>query len=121
MEEIINDNVIAIDDIDETCSLNNNEQYIKENIFNISKDSLGSVKFDKSEFQDGIAKMSKLCGMISALVSVGITPNSALQYISETEGAKIITESNIEMAKIQSQTARDTAKFSYENSQRNMI
>lgn len=104
------------------CDLEQNKpNYILENIININKNNINDVVYDKNKFQNGVDKMSKVCGMITALVNAGITPDNALAYISETELNKQGTEATIEITKIQSEANVSASKYSSENSQRNMI
>ena len=92
-----------------------------DEIIGISAEEVSKSKFDTKEFQRGINDVSRVCGMITALVNVGITPSMALSYISENESNKSIIDSNYKIAELQSKTAKDTAKYNYEVSQKNII
>ena len=44
-------------------------------------DSKGiTVEFDKEKFQEGVNEFSDVCGGIAAMISLGITPDKALDY-----------------------------------------
>ena len=116
--EFTDELTIPMTDCDLECS---SSKYISENIVNIDKSDISEVRYDKSKFQKGIDKMSKLCGMITALVNVGITPDNALNYISESELNRQGTEATVEITKIQAEANVSSSKYNSENSQRNMI
>lgn len=67
---------------------------------------------DMNEFGEGVKEYSKICGKISALMSLGIDPVHALAYISECEDREITYKNNLEIAKIQADTQISTAKCS---------
>lgn len=113
-----NDNIISMDNLE---FQNNNTEYLEEYIKDINKDNIQDVQYDKDSFQKGISKMSKLCGMITALVNIGITPNEALSYISECELNKQGTEATLEITKIQADANVAASRYGLENAQKNMI
>ena len=39
-----------------------------------------TVEFDKEKFQEGVNEFSDVCGGIAAMISLGITPDKALDY-----------------------------------------
>lgn len=39
-----------------------------------------TVEFDKEKFQQGVNEFSDVCGGIAAMISLGITPDKALDY-----------------------------------------
>lgn len=67
---------------------------------------------DMNEFGEGVKEFSKICGKVSALMSLGIDPTHALAYISECEDRDVTYKNNIEIAKIQSETQTSAAKYS---------
>lgn len=48
-------------------------------------DNLCEIHFDEKEFQKGIKEISKVCGVITGLINVGISPNNALDYVINKE------------------------------------
>ena len=38
------------------------------------------INFDKEKFQEGVHEFSDVCGGIAAMISLGITPDKALDY-----------------------------------------
>lgn len=86
-------------------------EYIKENIFNLNLENLKDSVIDKDWFQFGVNDVSYLCGAISALVSVGITPNKAMDYIVEKEAADVAMKHNLEILNIQKETSVETARL----------
>ena len=38
------------------------------------------INFDKEKFQQGVNEFSDVCGGIAAMISLGITPDKALDY-----------------------------------------
>ena len=38
------------------------------------------INFDKEKFQEGVNEFSDVCGGIAAMISLGITPDKALDY-----------------------------------------
>lgn len=67
---------------------------------------------DMNEFGEGVKEYSKICGKISALMSLGIDPVHALAYISECDDREITYKNNLEIAKIQADAQISTAKCS---------
>ena len=89
--EEMNNSMDLVSEID-SCDLPiKNIGYLSEYINEINKDNISDIQYDKSKFEKGISKMSKICGMITALVNVGITPDNALAYISEYELNSLIS------------------------------
>lgn len=86
-------------------------EYIKENIFKLNLENLNDSVIDKDKFQFGVNDVSYLCGAISALVSVGITPNKAMDYIIEKEAADAAMKHNLEILNIQKETSVETARL----------
>ena len=107
---------ITLDDIPmdtEECAYG--EDYIKENLRVLSTKNVINEELNKEEFSKGVYDVSYLCGAISALVSVGINPNKAMDYIVDKEATSIGMKHNIDMANIQKDISVETAKFSYAN------
>lgn len=107
---------LTLDDIPmdtEECACE--RDYIKENLRVLSTKNVINEELNKEEFSKGVYDVSYLCGAISALVSVGINPNKAMDYIVDKEATSIGMKHNIDMANIQKDISVETAKFSYAN------
>lgn len=91
--------------------------YIEDNIVDIDIQNIINCKFDKDKFQEGIDSVSNICGAVSALVNIGITPSMALSFIAEREGSKVA----IDIHKINSEAAIKSAKLIDINSQKNQL
>lgn len=119
--EEMNNSMDLVSEID-GCDLPiKNTEYLSEYINEINKDNISDIQYDKSKFEKGISKMSKICGMITALVNVGITPDNALAYISEYELNEKGTEATLEITKIQADASIAASRCGLEASQKNMI
>lgn len=119
--EEINDSMDLVGGIDDCDLPIKNIGYLSEYINEINKDNISDIQYDKSKFEKGISKMSKICGMITALVNVGITPDNALTYISEHELNEKGTEATLEITKIQADASVAVSKCGLEASQKNII
>lgn len=117
----INENIFNEDDIEEVELDSNNVEFLDEYIRSINTSNIKNVQYDNQKFQSGITKMSKICGMITALVNVGITPNDALSYISERNLNKQGTDATLEITKIQADANVAASRYGLENSQKNII
>ena len=100
---------------DEDIDCSSDGEYIKENVRVLSVENVLGEKLDNERFSKGVYDVSYLCGAISALVSVGINPNKAMDYIVDKEATEVGLEYNLKMADIQKATAIETAKYSYSN------
>lgn len=71
------------------------------------------VDFDEERFQQGVNDVSRLCGKIAALSSIGVSPEAALQYFSGIKENQAVAENNLAMARLNAETqvaiARETA------------
>lgn len=95
--------------------------YIPDLIYIIRRDNLDSILFDSEAFSSGVNNLSYLCGQISALVNVGITPSEALNYLSSKEGMDKAIAHEERVGEMQSKTAIECSKFEGINAQKNMI
>lgn len=98
---------------DTSLSPDSPSEYIKENIFKLNLDNLAESFINKDRFQTGVNDVSYLCGAISALASVGITPNKAMDYIVEKEAADAAMKHNLEILNIQKETSIETARLNF--------
>ena len=121
--------------------LNTNEELeakLKDNIEGLFSDSLADdfpmdfitmdleniankVQFDCQKFADGVDSMAELCGQITALVNVGITPRDALDYIATKEATNSLTTNNLEIAKVKSDADKELAKHEFLQSQKTIL
>lgn len=83
------------------------EEEISE-IIQLNVDNLVDTEFNEEEFQQGLKDISKVCGMITGLINVGLPPELALTYILNSENnikemdmVKIQAKSTIEISKNQ--------------------
>ena len=78
--------------------------------------NIQECRYNKNEFNKGVAEMSRTAGMITALVNAGLMPSEALEYICamntndttyklQTELSKQSNDANIAIAKISGETA----------------
>ena len=94
----------------DSCS---EKDYIEENLCTLSTDNVLDIEIDKEKFKNGVDEVSFLCGAISALVSVGISPNKAMDYIVDKEAVKEAMKHSIEMANIQKDISIETSKLNF--------
>lgn len=90
-------------------------KYIDKFIVKLNTSNIKKILIDEDEFEDGVNSVSKLCGAISALTSVGITPDKAMDYVVDKEGAEAAMKHNIEICKIQQEASVKTAELGLVN------
>lgn len=81
LNEIINDEIESVE----------NDMSVKLDISNVL-----SSKLNKIGFELGVSKASEVCGIISALKSVGLDSSQALEYILNERTIQYNTELNIQ-------------------------
>lgn len=113
------DNAVAVDL--EGCVDECGVDYLSEYIVNIDIENLNDITFSKESFQKGVNKMSKLCGMISALVNVGIPPDMALNYLATQKANKATIDMSLKTIEMQTQANIESAKYEYCTTQKNTI
>lgn len=74
------------------------------------KEEFNNLIFDLASFNNGIKKVSELCGMITALSNVGVSPVVALQYISNREDMSDSISSNEKIAELNNKSNIECAK-----------
>ena len=99
LEELLNDNNL------------NSSEYIESNIIDLDVDNLKDIVINKSDFNDGVKDMSRLCGQISALCAVGITPSMALSYISEKYASDEVNKYNLKISELNANSNIESSKF----------
>ena len=90
--------------------------YLKDYIIYINTEGL-EINYKTEEFQEGINEMSKKCGMITALINCGITPDMAFSYFIEKE----TMEYNLKLAEMKNKTDIECAKNIEANNEKNVI
>ena len=99
----------------------NNTDYIEDNVLLLDTNNISDIKLNKKLFIDGVDEVSKLCGMISALCNVGITPSAALNYISNKEESDKAIDYNYKISELNSNAIIESSKYSMNNLQKTMI
>ena len=81
--------------------------YQKDKEIQIGTDELETVSIDKNEFKKGVKSVSSICGSLSALMSVGVDLQSAIELVLNERNIsynlelnKMTCESNERQAKI---------------------
>lgn len=97
------------------------EDYIYENIIELNTLDVSELTLDATKFKTGMDSVAELCGAITALVNVGITPSKAMEYLMEKEAAQEAMKHNIEMGNIQANAAIESAKYESVLTQRNSL
>lgn len=87
------------------------DDYLEEFIQCIDPDNILDAEFDAEAFQRGVNAMSEMCGKITALVNVGLTPTMALSYIAGSEESKQIAAHNLEVSKVSAEASVEAAKY----------
>lgn len=78
-------------------------------IFNL--DNIQNLELCEEDFKSGVSDVSRLCGQISALVSIGISPELALSYLADKESTNNINEYNYKISKINAESNVNSAKY----------
>ena len=80
----------------------------KDKEIQIGTDELETISIDKSEFEKGVKSISSICGSLSALMSVGVDLQSAIELVLNErnisynlESLEINNKSNERVANIQ--------------------
>ena len=113
--ESIPQDIISNDNID------SNSGYIDEFIISIDTKSVSNIAFDLDKFKNGVDSMSEICGKITALVNVGITPSMALTYLSDTDASKAFMEHNLRVSEINADANVKSAIGAVSQTQKMMV
>lgn len=98
------------------------EDYMIDNIVKFkNNDNLAKCNIDIDLFQKGINSVSEMCGIISALVNIGINPHKALDYIVDKNSTELMINNNTEIAKINAEASVKSSKYELANLQKNTI
>ena len=80
----------------------------KDKEIQIGTDELETISIDKSEFEKGVKSISSICGSLSALMSVGVDLQSAIELVLNERNIsynlelnKMTCDSNERQVKIQ--------------------
>ena len=80
----------------------------KDKEIQIGTDELETISIDKSEFKKGVKSISSICGSLSALMSIGVDLQSAIELVLNErnisynlESLEINNKSNERVANIQ--------------------
>lgn len=80
----------------------------KDKEIQIGTDGLETISIDKSEFEKGVKSISSICGSLSALMSIGIDLQSAIELVLNERNIsynlelnKMTCDSNERQVKIQ--------------------
>lgn len=103
------------------CESKEEKDFILDNLITLDTEYLSSFTLDDVEFKNGIKDMSRLCGSISALVSVGLNPNTAIEYITQMNLTKLSMEHSVVMGKLESETAVKVSQNETFNTQKNTL
>lgn len=81
------------------------------------------VKFhyNVDRFKDGIKDISYYTGKIAALMSIGVSPDVAVNFIDDLEVTRIASESSIKVAELNSKLSLDAQKKQSIEDKKNMI
>lgn len=128
MEDLRIDNEQALEEVifdrlnGEACNIDDDfpqkpesETFLEQNIIKIDTEYLSKSKINIQKFTEGVEAVSYLCGAITALVNVGITPNKAMDYIVDKEATEVAMKHNIDMSNIQKDISIETAKLNFVN------
>ena len=98
------------------------KDYIKDNIILVNTTDVElDSKIPLDSFQRGVDAVAEMCGSISALVSVGITPSKAMDFLVSQINADKGMKHESEMIKIQANASVESAKYESANAQKVMI
>lgn len=106
---------------DATYDVQNDSDYISDTIILLDTDRLSNFSLDEASFKKGIDSVSELCGAITALVNVGITPSKAMEYLIDKAAAREAMAHNIEMANIQAKATVESSKYESVAIQKNSL
>ena len=108
-------------DILSNDNIDSNSGYIDEFIISIDTKNVSNIAFDLDKFKNGVDSMSELCGKITALVNVGITPSMALTYLSDTDASKAFMEHNLKVSEINADANVKSAIGAVSQTQKMMV
>ena len=87
------------------------EQSGEISIINLPLETIKGIDLDKDEFAKGVRDHSYVAGAISALVSCGVMPAEALEFVLNSK----MIEVNLKMNKDKCKSQVDASKYSLNN------
>lgn len=76
--------------------------------------NINTVKYNRHNFEKGVAEMSEIAGKITALVNAGLSPSEAIEYIGVTEANSMTYKLQTALSKESNDTSIAVAKISGE-------
>lgn len=76
--------------------------------------NINTVKYNRHNFEKGVAEMSEIAGKITALVNAGLSPSEAIEYIGATEANSMTYKLQTTLSKESNDTSIAVAKISGE-------
>lgn len=76
--------------------------------------NINTVKYNRHNFEKGVAEMSEIAGKITALVNAGLSPSEAIEYIGATEANSMTYKLQTALSKESNDTSIAVAKISGE-------
>lgn len=74
--------------------------------------NINTVKYNRHNFEKGVAEMSEIAGKITALVNAGLSPSEAIEYIGATEANSMTYKLQTALSKENNDTSIAVAKIS---------
>lgn len=74
--------------------------------------NINTVKYNRHNFEKGVAEMSEIAGKITALVNAGLSPSEAIEYIGATEANSMTYKLQTALSKESNDTSIAVAKIS---------
>lgn len=76
--------------------------------------NINTIKYNRHNFEKGVAEMSEIAGKITALVNAGLSPSEAIEYIGATEANSMTYKLQTALNKESNDTSIAVAKISGE-------
>ena len=76
--------------------------------------NINTVKYNRHNFEKGVAEMSEIAGKITALINAGLSPSEAIEYIGATEANSMTYKLQTALSKESNDTSIAVAKISGE-------
>lgn len=83
---------------------------LDEPVVDISFGEDTKFNYDIKKFKTGIEEMSYYAGKIAVLMSMGVSPDIAVNFVDDLEVTKIASESSIKVAELNSKFSSDMSK-----------
>ena len=76
--------------------------------------NINTIKYNRHNFEKGVAEMSEIAGKITALVNAGLSPSEAIEYIGATEANSMTYKLQTALSKESNDTSIAVSKISGE-------